>query len=302
MKEIPKFPDFKPMKLEDREIINEILLGYQPQISELTFTNFYIWRKKYRFRWSLYKNDTVIVLAGNENVCCAFQPFGPDSIEASIVILQYLKNKKKLQNARIERADEKTARALSDNRSFHIEPQREHFDYLYNTEDLVELSGRKYHSKRNHITRFESMYGSYQYSPLFFTHINDCLELSDRWCTVHRCDLSSGLCEEWVAIKEALLNFESLKLRGGVILIDNRVEAFSFGEFLNSETVVVHIEKASTEYHGLYSMINKLTTEREWRDIPYVNREQDLGDQGLIQAKESYLPVRMVKKFRIVYD
>jgi hypothetical protein len=299
MKEIPGFPYFKPVKLDDREIIIDVLRGYQPQISELTFTNFFIWRKKYRFRWSLYKHDTVIVLAGKENVCCAFQPFGFHSIEASTVILDYLKTGKKIEHPRIVRADHKTARALSGNKSLVIEPQREHFDYLYNTQDLINLSGRKYHSKRNHITRFESMYGSYKYSPLTFSHINDCLELSDRWCTVHHCDLSLDLCEEWMAIREALFNFDKLKLSGGVILIDNRVEAFSFGEQLNSDTVVVHMEKASTEFHGLYAMINKMTTEREWNDSLFVNREQDLGDQGLRQAKESYLPVRMVEKYKI---
>jgi len=214
-------------------------------------------------------------------------------------IKEWRKNEKKIEHPQIIRADNKTALALSGNSSLIIQPQREHFDYLYNTQDLINLSGRNYHSKRNHITRFESMYGSYQYSPLTFSHVNDCLELSDRWCTVHHCDLSLDLCEEWMAIRDAFFNYDKLKLSGGVILIDNRVEAFSFGEQLNKDTVVVHMEKASTEFHGLYAMINKMTTEREWKNSMFVNREQDLGEQGLRQAKESYLPAGMVEKFRI---
>lgn len=104
---------------------------------------------------------------------------------------------------------------------------------------------------------------------------------------------------EWDAIREALTNFRSLELKGGVILVDNRVQAFTLGERLNNNTAVVHIEKANTEIRGLYAIINQQFCEKQWKDVLHINREQDLGELGLREAKLSYNPCRLVEKYRI---
>ncbi len=105
---------------------------------------------------------------------------------------------------------------------------------------------------------------------------------------------------EWEAVDAALGNLELLQVRGGVILVDGRVEAFSLGELLNRETAVIHVEKANPEIRGLFSLINQQTAQNLWSGVPFINREQDLGDPGLRTAKLSYHPRHLVEKFGFV--
>jgi hypothetical protein len=107
------------------------------------------------------------------------------------------------------------------------------------------------------------------------------------------------LANESVAIKEAFTHFDDLGVKGGAILIDGKLEAFTLGEPLNRETVVIHIEKANPAYEGLYPMIHQAFLEQEWSEYTYVNREQDLGEEGLRKAKESYFPHHMVHKYKV---
>jgi hypothetical protein len=171
-------------------------------------------------------------------------------------------------------------------------------DYVYLAEDLIKLQGRKYHRKRNHIKQFKEKY-SYQYLPLTSEWISECLRLETEWCDLRHCEAIPGLLNESVAIKEALTCYETLGLKGGAILIDGKVEAFTLGEPLNQNTVVIHIEKANSAYEGLYSLINQAFLENEWAEYTYVNREQDLGEEGLRKAKESYFPHHMINKYTL---
>ena len=104
---------------------------------------------------------------------------------------------------------------------------------------------------------------------------------------------------EWEAVKAGLRNFYDLNLQGAVILINGNVEAFTLGELLNEETAVVHIEKANPMIPGLYAVINQEFCRHSWFQVPFINREQDLGVSGLRTAKMSYHPHHLVEKFRI---
>jgi len=180
------------------------------------------------------------------------------------------------------------------------ELDRSQSDYVYLVEDLMELKGRRYHRKRNHIKQFRDKY-SYRYIPLIPERVPQCLQLEEEWCDLRHCEASPGLYNESVAVKEAFTHFEDLGVKGGAILIDEKVEAFTLGEPLNSETVVIHIEKANPAYDGLYPAINQAFLEQEWSGYTYVNREQDLGEEGLRKAKESYFPHHMVNKYAITF-
>jgi hypothetical protein len=102
------------------------------------------------------------------------------------------------------------------------------------------------------------------------------------------------------AVHEALISFEELDYRGGTIIIDSRVEAFSLGEPLNRETAVIHVEKANPDIQGLYAAINQLSCLHAWADMKYINREQDMGIEGLRKAKEPYHPHQMVNKYTLI--
>jgi hypothetical protein len=297
--ELPEFPEFKPVQLEDREFIQDVLNRYKPQTSEWTFTNLFIWRFHYGFRWSKYGDWLLFLSTSNGDESFAFQPIGPSPRPQVVrMLLKWLGEEKGEKNPRIERADKRLISELNGASNLLIEPTRNHFDYVYRTEDLIRLAGRKYHSKRNHVNQFSDSH-SFSYAPLNDEHVKECLDLTETWCRWHRCEDDMNLLDEWEAIRQVLGNFRALGLSGAVISIDGKVEAYTLGEMLNDQTALVHIEKANPEIKGLYAVINQQFCEKSWRNVSYVNREQDLGEEGLRKAKLSYYPDHLEEKFRI---
>ena len=295
----PSFPDFKPIQLEDRDIFRDIFSQYKPETSEWTFTNLFIWRSHYGFRWSIYKDWLLVLCEEIPNSFYAMQPIGPPSRrEVTNMLLGWLREEKGEAASFIEKGDKRLILELDGANNLYIEPTRDNFDYVYRREDLVRLAGNKYRSKRNHINKLLRSH-LFTYASLNEEHIDACLKLQEKWCKMRRCNEDLNLMGEWEAIREILANYHALKVTGGVIMIEGRVEAFTIGELLNDQTAVVHIEKANPEVPGLYPIINQQCCDKCWRDVSYVNREQDLGIPGLREAKLSYYPDHFVEKYRI---
>jgi len=296
---IPEFPNFKDIELRDREFLHDMLWRYKPQASEYTFTNLFIWRSHYGFEWSVYRDWLLVSFRENDIDVCGFGPVGPPSRkDAALMFLDWMKGRNGQREARIERADAALVAELEGAGGVVCEPARDHFDYVYLREELVRLAGNRYRSKRNRINQLLRSH-SISYSVLEEKHLAECLELQDKWCMEKRCDDDMDLLGEWEAVREVLVNFRGLKLHGGIIEVRGRVGAFTIGELLNPEAAVVHIEKADPEIPGLYPAINQQFCERSWQDIPYINREQDLGIPGLRVAKLSYYPHHFVEKYSI---
>jgi hypothetical protein len=295
---LPHFPEFRKIEIGDRDQIQEILWNYRPEISELTFTNLFMWRKRYGFQYSIL-DKWLLLIAGTDEQNYAFEPVGPPRRDMVVIeIFKWLKAHGKSKLPQLCRVDNRLIDELPESKYFTVEPLRNHFDYVYVLKDMIDLSGRKYHAKRNHLHQFRNTF-SFRYEPISLTNIAHCIEFSSRWCHSFHCSCDPGLCDEWVAIHEALHHFEKLHLSGAVLWINDRVEAFTFGELLNTTTTVIHIEKANPEIHGAYAAINQMFCRNQFPNIQYVNREQDLGDPGLRKAKESYHPVKLVEKFSI---
>lgn len=179
---------------------------------------------------------------------------------------------------------------------FTFEADRDNFDYVYSTEDLINLAGRKYHSKQNHLNFFKRTY-EYQYLPITADLIKPCIDSAEEWYASHNGDDSDpGLKQEFRAIADVLGHFEYLGVQGGAILMDGKVAAFSFGEQLNDDMAVIHVEKG-LNVRGLYQVINQEFCQNAWSHLAFVNREEDMGIEGLRRAKESYHPVKLVKKY-----
>ncbi len=296
-KNIPEFPKFKDLSLEEKPLFDTLFTLFPPVISEFTFTNLFIWRYAYQLKISRFKNFICLLSDQGEN-SFFFPPIGEeDMVECYRILLQYLKGKGALP--KIVRVPEAMVAPMDwKGEGFVVELDRDQSDYLYLMEDLIKLEGRKYHRKRNHIKQFKEKY-SYQYIPLTSEWISECLRLETEWCDLRQCEVIPGLLNESIAIKEAFTHFEELGLKGGAILVNKKLEAFTLGEPLNQDTVVIHIEKANSTYEGIYSLINQVFLENEWSKYTYVNREQDLGEEGLRKAKESYFPHHMVNKYTV---
>jgi hypothetical protein len=297
----PIFPEFKPIELADRDFIQNIFSAFQPDTSELTFTNIFIWREHYKIQWSMFKDWLSVACNAPGEKCFALPPVGPGPrMEAAKAVLQWLRDARGVKDPAIQRADQRLAQEIQASGVFAIEPTRDHFDYVYRSEDLIKLSGNRYHGKKNHINKFRKTY-EFSYEPLTPERVSQCLEVADLWCKAKRCHEDIDLMDEAIAVRDILQNSQALKVKGGVIVVNGKVEAFTLGEMLNPDTAVVHIEKANPEIPQAFVVINQQFCEHTWANVPFINREQDLGDEGLRKAKLSYHPARMVEKFKISF-
>ena len=183
---------------------------------------------------------------------------------------------------------------------FQIEYNRDLADYIYESEKLAALSGKKLHGKRNHINKFKSVYeGRWSYEPVTEDNVEECFQMALRWRNDNGCEEDEEKNAEMCVTLNALRLFKELELVGGILRIDGEVVAFTIGEPLSADTFVVHIEKAFADIQGAYPMINQQFVEHECMEYQYVNREEDTGSEGLRKAKLSYRPAFLVEKGRV---
>ncbi|MFH1709815.1 MAG: phosphatidylglycerol lysyltransferase domain-containing protein [bacterium] len=284
---VPSFPHFRKLALADRELFETYFSEHPPETSEYTFTNFYIWRNC----------DMSQVTSVNGNICVVaktaneppyfFEPLGSHRMESTaMTCLSHI--------PRFSRVSEKFAKAHFEGKSaFKIEPVRDNFDYLYEREGLVMLKGKRYDGKRNRIRRFLK-HNIPIYQELTEDLIPDCLKLLNNW---GKRKIAGACFDE--PIKEALSDLSGLNVKGAVIKVNGKVEAFTIGENLNSDTAVIYIEVANPDIDGLSQYINQQFCRNEWDGVTYVNREQDMGDAGLRRAKLSYHPFKMINKYDV---
>jgi hypothetical protein len=284
--------DFKSLGIEDKPLLDRFFQEDPPRISEMTFTNLFMWRHHYRPRWVEKQGCLCILFVPGEGQPYGLPPLGKgDKAEALALLCD--------EAGMIRRAGEEFVTVHVDSSRYTCSPDRDNSDYVYLTKDLIDLSGNKYHRKKNHLNQFLRRYG-FEYKPLDGDLVEQVLGMQESWCQMRECVLNPELLAEDFAVREALGSFGELGYRGGAILIDSRVEAFSLGEALNEETAVIHIEKANPQIQGLYAAINQIFCKETWSGFTYINREQDMGVEGLRKAKESYSPHHMVNKYTVM--
>lgn len=282
----------RPLELSDRLIVEDYLRRYPPEISELTFTNLFVWR-----------HSRPVFLAEVEDSIVFVTNTGEDGDGESFILgypiggasLLGVANALGVDVAGFIRVPENTASTLRDS-NLLVTPDRNNSDYVYRVTDLAELAGRRFHKKRNLIKQCLTAY-TCEYEALTPELIAECSDMQDRWCKVRQCGQDPGLCSEYVAIRNVFDHFEDLHLIGGAIRVDGLIQAYAVGEELRPGTAVCHFEKAMPGLRGLGQLINQWFAKYALRDFEFENREQDLGIPGLRQAKESYYPHHMVEKF-----
>lgn len=176
---------------------------------------------------------------------------------------------------------------------FTVSPDRDSSDYIYYASDLIALPGRKYHAKRNHLANFNKH--SYSFEPITDTIIDECILFCTDTYNGKQNNDHSFIVEQF-ALNTYFNYFDELGLSGAVIRNDERIIALTIGEKLNSETFCVHIEKADTSYSGIYAAINNCFAKSAAADFRYINREEDMGIEGLRKSKLSYHPAFLLMK------
>jgi hypothetical protein len=290
-------PNLHRLSLADRNVTNSFLTQYPPLVSELTFTNLFIWR-----------NSRPVWLARLENSLLFFVKAGGDDdrfillgrpvgdIPLSEVFAHY-----GTWLAGAVRLSENALHTLQQNNSL-VRDDRDNADYVYKVADLAELSGRRYAKKRNKIKQCLQNFDC-QYEHVTRTNLVECREMQARWCEARECGHLPGLCSENMAIDELFENYWELDgLIGGAIRVNGTIQAYAVGEILHPTTAVCHFEKAMPTIPGLGQLINQWFARYSLQDFEFINREQDLGIAGLRQAKESYFPHHLEKKYTVYRD
>lgn len=184
---------------------------------------------------------------------------------------------------------------------FRFHTDRNSFDYIYSIGDLAELPGRKYQKKRNHLNRFLQNYPDAKAEPISDENVQEVWEMVQNWYTLRlQEDPTRDFLMEQAAIRKALQNREMLELEGLALRVEGSIAAMTLGSRLSQDTFDIHFEKALDTYDGAYAMINREFArylKEKYPEILWLNREDDMGIEGLRKAKLSYYPARMLEKY-----
>ncbi len=296
---IPTFPEWTPLVLDQKHELDSYLSPLTDGISEFTFSGLYLFRHTYEYQVSLTppscrEHRGRLMVSGKEKTssgeeaCFVMLPEGFPGIEFAEELLNEFCGIKNLCEKEAE-----GHRIDFERKGYCVLQDRNNFDYIYTRKDLADLSGRKFHKKRNLVNGFINNY-NYEEKPITRENRCDLYSILEAWTE------EKGESSDVQAAKEAIDLIDTLSLQGCITYVDSLPSAYSMGEVYNQGSMfAVHFEKAIGSYKGIYKFINQSFASMIDPSIIYINREQDLGDQGLRQAKMSYRPTGFVKKYRI---
>ena len=282
--------DLKEITFNDRDLF----LNYigQSENSTLSFTTLYTWSFDGRIKYAIVDDCLVIVFCGKKGCVCSY-PFGNgDRQSAAKKAYDFM------ANPTFVLMDEAQAKELEMvfHDKFDISTDENNADYVYLVEDLINLKGNKYQQKRNHLNAFLKLY-DYTYERLNAENIEEIKELFFKW------EKSQTNHDTGYAQKATLLFLENIDKLGVVcagLRVDGKLVAFTGGEAITDDMAPVPIEFADTDYRGAFNVINRDFCKNEWSNFKYINREEDMGVEGMRYAKRAYNPVKMIEKYKAI--
>lgn len=288
---LPTYPEFAPISLSQRSELHPWFQQLRAGLSEFTFSNIWLFRHTYDYHLSRFAEGQYILTGTKRGKSFFSCPWGlPEKsvVDELFSKHDYLKN---LNAAQVEACGAQLAEW-----GYEVREDRDNWDYLYDSREMATLEGKKFHKKRNHIHQFQAAY------PTGFEgrdmdssdrDTQETLELLARW-QAPREDKS-----DYLPSKDAIIHRDELELKGRIWTLNGQTVAFAQGEPTANGAFTIHFEKAMGELRGIYQTIFL-----DWANLlketwPLINREQDLGEPGLRQAKETYRPVDFVRKYQV---
>lgn len=292
--------DFKPVKLTDKDLYYEFWQATPRRALDYTLANLWGWQEYFGLEWQFEEGICWIrqtrpqplywAPLGNWNRASWPELLGRQAGKDNT--LHFIRVPQEL--AEIWQAQ------LPEN--IQMTEDRGQWEYLYLQSDLAQLAGNKFHKKRNHYNSYVKTYGEPDYREITDAIVEDVLKVQDDWCQWHECDDSPSLRAENDAINRVLTHWDSFRnMRGGSLYVEDRMVAFSIGEALDSETLGVHFEKGLSGYKGVYQAINLQFATHAGAGFKWINRAQDMDEEGLRQAKMTYMPENFLRKFKITF-
>lgn len=287
---------FKDITLEDKEAITSITMNSERKNCDLSFSNLCSWRFMYDTKFAIVDGFLLFKFHMN-NELAYMMPVGEGDLKKileAIIDDATSEGKSFLMYGVCNNMRDEIEKLMPG--KFDFSSNRDYVDYIYLRTDLAELKGKKFQPKRNHANKFYKTYTDYEYVPITADRISECLRLEEEWCKANDCGQQNGLGNERKSLTYALNHFDELGLTGGILYVNGKIAAFTFGMPINHETFGVHVEKADTEIEGAYNVINQEFAKHIPEQFVYLNREEDLGIEGLRKAKLSYQPAILLEK------
>lgn len=288
--------EFKAVTPEDRSLLVSYIFPGERRDSNLSIVNLCSWQYLTCSSYAIIEQQLVLRFCFENNQTVYTIPSGSGWLPE---VLHCLADQAKEEGLPlylygiVPELKEKLERVFPE--VFEYKENRDHFDYLYLRSDLAELKGKDFQSKRNHVNKFRKKY-DFRFIPLTAALVPDCLRMHEQWCAERRCGEDESLTDEWQALTFALNHFSELDMAGGSLWVNGKMIAFAFGAPVNHDTFCVHAEKALGDFEGAYNAINQEFASYLPERFIYLNREEDLGIEGLRKAKLSYRPFRLLEK------
>ncbi len=287
---------FKNITIDDKEIIEKYTKQNNYFLCDYCFTDIFMWRYRYSTKYCIKDGFLFLRVKSHESKNEMYlTPIGTGDLKKAVLsVIEYSRKKGNpfIMLSVPEKIKDKLDTIMPD--TFNFEENPDNADYIYLAEDLINLKGKKFHSKRNFINRFKETYENrWEFEDITEENAEEVFRYQLKWYEENRSNTDDSLFSETSAIALALKNFKKLGLKGGLLRLDGKIISFTLASKSYDNMYTIHIEKAEHLINGAYQMINNEFAKRYFQDVEYVDREEDLGIEGLKKAKQSYRPVLM---------
>ncbi len=297
--------EFRDPTINDKQWVSKILRSEKKINSESVFGTGYIWSDHYSIKICQYENMLIKKVTKKNTTGYEFPQGAKSAQELEKAVSAVINDAKESGYNKLLFIDflDSEVKKIEEifPEKFKFVPVRDDFEYIYAVKDLALLPGKKYHSKRNHISKFSKTF-KWNYKPMVYEDKNRYLNFFEKWFKSSASEEEYKNAGEHDAIKKALENFKTLEFSGGIIEIEGEIIACTIGEKIKEDTFLIHFEKALAEFSDAYSVINNEFCKTLLGKYKFVNREEDMGIPGLRKAKLSYRPVILLAKYDAVLD
>jgi uncharacterized protein len=294
---IPEFPDLRSLTIDDHKLLAERLSHVESAICDLSPANLFIWRDCEKPSVTQVGSSLCILIEPHSLPAYFLEPVGgsrrTDAVRVCLT-----------RTGCVSRCSKALVDALPAE-EYDIRPLRDHFDYIYRTQALAELKGKKFDGKRNQIRKFIGNFPKYELRPLDSSRFSSAMELFRKWGESRGGTGSAAGSPSFTvecqrhALEKAFQDYTRLGLAGAGIEVQGELQGFIIASVASHETAVVHFQYANAELSGIYQVLLRDACRLLFAGCAYVNLEEDLGIAGLRRTKLSYLPLRLEEKFEV---
>jgi hypothetical protein len=288
--------NFKQIALSDKARIDMCLNGNIFRACDFCFANMFAWNAKFGTQYDIYRRTLFLRFKESDGFWYYMMPIGNMPVKDAIDMMKADAEERGIP-FRMKGISLKMWNIIQEVMpgEFEYIHDRNNDEYLYLSNKLITLSGKKLQSKRNHINRFKQDNPNWEYFPLTTrSELDECAAMLDEWENLREDEKS--LRYDYIATCLMLKHFDYLQLKGGAIRVNGKIVAFTIGEKLTDDSFVIHVEKAFSDVNGAYAIINQQFVENEASEFTYINREEDMGIDNLRKAKLSYHPDELLEE------